>query len=77
MKKVTKLQTKYGLSISDYEALISSSRKIRISKEEINSLLSKYPKLPAKEAMEILQILRSPCRNTFTAYDIISYIKSL
>lgn len=81
MKKVTKKseqpQTKYGLSISSYELLIHSARKIRISEDSINSLLSKYPKLPANEAEEILKILRSPCRSTFTVYDVTAYVKSL
>jgi hypothetical protein len=82
MKQTTKKselqpQTKYGLPISDVQVLLSSARKISISEASVASLVAKYPKLTANEAVEILKILRSPCRNTFTAYDITAYIKSL
>ena len=65
----------FGLEVNDYNALLKASSKYNPSPSKVDSVRNKYPKLSYDDAVTVLKLINSPVRNTFTVYDIISYLK--
>lgn len=70
-----------GFGKDDYEALVSTGKKAlkgKTPEKTMNSLLAKFPKLGDAEGSDLLNasyIINSPVRNSFTAFDLMSYLK--
>ena len=69
----------FGMKKSEYDALLNASERKRYkpAPDKIKTLMSKYPKLDREMATIALKLYNSPARNSFTAMDVISYIKKL
>jgi hypothetical protein len=65
----------FGLEVNDYNILLKASSKYNPSSSKVDSVRNKYPKLSYDDAIIVLKLINSPVRNTFTVYDIISYLK--
>lgn len=70
-----------GFSKNDYEALVSTGKKAlkgKTPEKTMNGLLAKFPKLEDAKGSVLLDasyILNSPVKNSFTEFDLISYLK--
>ena len=66
----------FGLKESDYSILLNASKKYNPTPSKIDSVRNKYSKLSYDDAIIVLKLINSPVRDTFTLYDIMSYLKN-
>ena len=69
----------FGLTEEAYNVLLSASRKKKYKPSQalIERTMAKYPRISEKTADTALRLINSPVRDTFTLFDVVTYLKSI
>ena len=72
MKKVNR----FGFKEFEFDALIIASTRAKYfpTQEKIELIMQQFKKLTKDEAVICLSLINSPARNTFTFYDLLSFL---